>query len=239
MTAAPRNALAVLAAAIEDSGLVPDRGSGVVMVSGGADSTALLAGLAAHCSTERLHALHVDHGLRPGSARDAEVCRATCESLGVPLTVRHPDIAGGNVQQAARRARYDAAEAIAEELGATFIAVGHTATDLAETVIYRLAVSPGARALLGMPARRGRIIRPLLALERERVRELAGEAGLSWIDDPSNAGDGPARNRIRHRVLPVLRELNPKLTDALARTREEIASDDSALALLADALLGA
>ena len=112
--------------------------------------------------------------------------------------------------------------------GAAWIATGHTRTDLAETFIYRLATSPGRRALLGMPARRGAVIRPLLALGRDDARRLATEAGLPFRDDPSNLDPRFARARIRHEVLPVLRELNPAAEDSIAATRAELAEEGEA-----------
>ena len=101
----------------------------------------------------------------------------------------------------------------------TWIATGHTRTDLAETVVYRLAVSPGLRALRGLPAHSGRVIRPLLGLDRADTRRLATEAGLPFEDDETNADLRFARNRVRAEVLPVLRELNPGRSGTSPRRR--------------------
>jgi tRNA(Ile)-lysidine synthase len=199
------------------SGLVRPGEPLLVLISGGADSICLLD------VTVRLGAdataLHVDHGLRPDTAEDAELCGRACEALGVPLTVHRAVGLGdapGNLQANARTLRYEAAERHA----AGDYATAHTATDQAETVLYRLAVSPGRRALLGMPARRGRLVRPLLEVTRGETRAYCQLRGLEWRDDPSNEDLHFARARVRHEVLPALRELNPALERTIAETVE-------------------
>ena len=109
------------------------------------------------------------------------------------------------------------------------IVTGHTRTDVAETALYRLAASPGSRALLGLAPRAGLVVRPLLGLERERVRELAIAAGLPFADDETNADPTFARNRIRAEVLPVLRDVNPGAEPNIAETRAELAEEAALL----------
>jgi tRNA(Ile)-lysidine synthase len=231
-------ARAALAEAVRASGLAAPGSGGVALCSGGADSAGLLAGLAGHCGAERVVALHLDYGLRDDSSLDAEACAALCTGLGVELVVERPDApSGGNLQAWAREARYDAAERVRLERGLDWVATGHTRTDLAETVIYRLASSPGRRALLGLPRRRGAIVRPLLGVGREQVRRLVAEADLPFRDDASNEQPVFARNRIRNEVLPVLRELAPAPEATIAETMEEIREDAEALeAYAAEAL---
>src|SRR3712207_1452654 len=94
----------------------------------------------------------------------------------------------------------------------------HTASDQAETVLYRLAVSPGRRALLGMEPRRGRLVRPLLEVTREDTRAYCRARGLAWREDPSNADRRFARARVRHDVLDALREVNPAAELNIAET---------------------
>ncbi len=122
---------------------------------------------------------------------------------------------------------------------ADWIATGHTRTDLAETLLYRLAVSPGRRPLLGFPARRGRLVRPLLALGRADTRRLAEAAGLPFADDPTNEEPAFARNRVRSDVLPVLRELSPAAERNIAETRAELAEEAELLDRVARELLEA
>jgi tRNA(Ile)-lysidine synthase len=222
-------ALGELAGVVRASGLIePDRPV-VVAVSGGPDSACAAAGLATELGAELVHALHVNYGLRADATTDEATARRLCASLRIDLHVERARHLEGNVQAAARALRYDAAERLRARTGSVAIATGHTRTDLAETVIYRLAVSPGSRALLGLPARSGRVVRPLLALERERTRELALAAGLPFADDISNDDPRFARNRIRAEVLPVLRDLSPAALRNIAETRSELAEEAAVL----------
>jgi tRNA(Ile)-lysidine synthase len=222
-------ALSELVDALTGSGLVEACSSAVVMISGGPDSACAAAGFARLLDPGDVHALHVNYGLREEAAADERLCRALCARLRIDLHVERSKLPDGNVQAAARDARYDAAERLRQRTGADVIATGHTRTDLAETVLYRLAVSPGARALLGLAPRSGRVVRPLLALDRGRTRELAQAAGLPFADDASNLDPAFARNRIRAEVLPVLRELGPAAERNIAETRAELAEDASVL----------
>jgi tRNA(Ile)-lysidine synthase len=233
-------ALESLAAAVRASGLIAEGSRGVVLCSGGADSAALAAGLAQVRGPDAVVALHLNYALRPDSDQDEATCRELCERLGLKLVVERPRLGEGNLQAEAREARYAAAEALRRERGLDWVASGHTRTDLVETVLYRLATSPGRRALLGLRPRRGVIVRPLLALERERVRALAAEAELPFRDDPTNADPLYARNRIRNEILPVLRELSPAAERVIAETQAELAEESEALeGLAAEALRSA
>jgi tRNA(Ile)-lysidine synthase len=184
----------------------------LVAVSGGADSIALLHVLALLAGEWklRLHVLHVDHQLRPGSERDADVVRRLGARLGVPVDTTAVAVARpGSLEAAARHARYQALEIWADRLGASRIAVGHNADDQAETVLMRMLEGGGLRGLAGIPPVRGRIIRPLLETRRSDIVEELRRAGLVWIDDPSNADRQFLRNRIRHRLLPALEAGSP------------------------------
>ena len=178
----------------------------LVAVSGGADSVALL-----HVLTQltelslRLHVLHVDHGLRPDASHDAEFVRGLAARLRVPMEVTSVTVSrGGSLEAAARGARYAALEAEAERLGAQRIALGHQADDQAETVLMRMLGGAGVRGLAGIPAVRGRIIRPLLEVRRAELVPTLRAADLPWVEDPSNRDPKFLRNRIRHDVLPLL-----------------------------------
>ena len=230
----PDTARAELERVVRASGLIDPGSRGVVLISGGADSACAAAGLAALVGPANLTALTLNYGLRASADGDEEVCRELCDQLGIELIVERPALEPGNLQEAARDARYGAADSLRLRLGADWVATGHTATDLAETLIYRLAVSPGSRALLGLPERRGALVRPLLRLERERARELAATAGLPFADDPSNDDPAFARNRIRAEVLPLLRELNPAAVRNIAETRQQLGEEAALLAGLTD-----
>jgi tRNA(Ile)-lysidine synthase len=218
----PSPAIEELAEEVEASGVIEPRSSGVVLVSGGADSACAAAALARFLGPESVSALHVNYALRLDSDEDEKAARALCAKLRIDLHVDRPDLPAGNVQAQARRARYAAAERLRARLGGDWVATGHTRTDLAETFLYRLAVSPGTRPLLGLAPRSGNVVRPLHAVTRERTRALAAAAGLPFVDDPSNASPAYARNRIRAEVLPVLRELGPEAERNIAATHAEL-----------------
>jgi tRNA(Ile)-lysidine synthase len=224
--------------AAAESGLIEPGAPLLVMLSGGADSVCLFD--VAVRSGARASALHVNYGLRAESDADEAHCRALCERLGLPLHVERVRLPGGeNLQAAARDARYAAAERLAEG----DYAAAHTASDQAETVLYRLASSPGGRALLGMAARRGRLVRPLLDVTREDTRDHCRERGLEWREDVSNDDPRFARARVRHELLPALRRIAPGAELTVAETSRLLADEaavleqavDGALARLGDA----
>jgi tRNA(Ile)-lysidine synthase len=207
----------------------------VVLLSGGRDSVCLLD-LAVRLAGPVV-ALHCNYGLRDSAGGDEEHCRALCAELGVPLEVRRPRRPdGGNLQAWAREARYAEAERLAAERGA-LIATGHTATDQVETVLYRLAASPGRRALLGMPARAGRVIRPLLEVTRAETAAYCEARGLAWREDPTNESPEFARNRIRAGLLEALREIHPAAEANVLRTLATLRDEAAVLDALVDEAL--
>jgi tRNA(Ile)-lysidine synthase len=219
---------------VRESGLVPAGSSGLALCSGGADSAGLLAGLVGAVGADRVAAIHLNYRLREDSGEDERACADLCRALGVDLVVERPPMSGdGNTQAEARRLRYDAAERLRAERDLDWIAAGHTRTDLAETVIYRLVSSPGLRALLGLPPRRGSLVRPLIGMGRAEVRRLVQEAGLPHRDDPTNAEPAYARNRIRNEVLPVLEQIAPAVERTIAETQAELREDAELLERLA------
>ena len=223
--------------AARDSGLVPAGGPLLVLLSGGGDSVCLLDVTLRLGAT--VSALHVNYRLRPGADEDEEFTRALCERLGVPLHAERVELPeSGNLQERAREARY----ALADSLAAGDYAAAHTASDQAETVLYRLAVSPGSRALLGMPPRRGRLVRPLLEVTREEVRAYLRTRGLDWREDPSNTERRFARARVRHDLLEAMRTVGPAPERTIAETarqlREEAEVLDAAVSGALDELGG-
>lgn len=211
----------------------------LVALSGGPDSTALLAVLAALSRSGRVGAVracHVDHGLREGSHEDQARCAALCASLGVPFDARRVQVGPGNLQAEARRARYAALRAAAREAGAARIATGHTRTDQAETVLLRLLRGAGARGLSGIPARRGALVRPLLGASRPEVLGYLSRRALPFLEDPTNASPRFLRNRVRAELLPVLAALSPAAERHLARAASLLRADERALDRAARAL---
>jgi tRNA(Ile)-lysidine synthase len=198
----------------------------VVLLSGWRDSVCLLDLLVRRGET--VTALHVNYGLRPDADEDEAFCRSLCERVGVPLVVHRPGPPVGNVQAWAREVRY----AEAAKLGSV-VATGHTATDQVETVLYRLAASPGRRALLGIRDRPG-VIRPLLGWTREETAAYCREHGLGWREDATNESDAYARNRIRNELLPVLRSIHPAAEANILRTLEILRDEAEVLDALID-----
>ncbi len=233
-------AIEALADAIEAGGLIDRRSSGVVLVSGGPDSACAAAAVVALCGPEAIAAIHVNYGLRDDSGDDERAARALCAKLRIDLHVERPDLGRGNLQARAREARYAAAENLRRKLGYDWVATGHTRSDVAETFIYRLAVSPGTRPLLGLPPRTGSVVRPLHSISREETRAVAREAPLPFVDDPSNSSPRYARNRIRNEILPRLAEIGPEVERNIAATHAELHEEADLLAdVVAEALAAA
>ena len=216
-----------VSSAISASGLL-EEGRIVAAVSGGPDSTALLVGLV-EAGADVIGA-HFDHRLRPGSDRDAEHVRALCSRVGVPLIAgsRSGALERGSVQAAARRHRYRFLEAARMEAGAALIATGHHAGDVAEGVLLHLLRGTGVRGLRGVPARTGRVVRPLLTVTREEIEEFLRARGLRPIRDPSNSDARFARARVRHHLLPALELARPGITARLGRVAAQAARQHAA-----------
>ncbi len=224
--------------AVREGGLVDPGAPAVAMLSGGRDSVCLVDLLVRLLGADRVTALHVNYGLRDDADRDEAYCASLCERLGVRLEVerpRRPEDAG-NLQSWARDARYAPAARLALPNDAA-IATGHTADDQVETILYRLASSPSRRALLGMRPRNGSLVRPLLEFTREETTTYCEERGLSWRDDPTNAGDAYARNRVRHSLAPALAEIHPAAARNVLRTAELLRDEAEVLDALVDAEL--
>lgn len=194
----------------------------VLAVSGGADSIAMLRAAVAIKNSGggsgRLFVAHLDHGLRGvAAATDAEWLRTLCQRLRLPLEIGKADVAaiaarhGDGVEAAARAARYDFLQQTAERLGARFVAVAHTADDQIETVLHRILRGSGMDGLRGIPVFRilspsVTLIRPLLAVRRRDVLEYLAEIGQGYRTDASNADLRWTRNRLRHELLPAIRQ---------------------------------
>ena len=184
-------------------------------VSGGADSLALLV-LATHVGLQ-VTAVHVDHGLREGSAAEAGVVAAVAARVGARFRAERVEVGPGpNLEARARAARYAVLP--------SDVLTGHTADDQAETILLNLLWGAGLDGLAGMrPARH-----PLLALRRAETRDLCAERGLDPVDDPTNADPAWRRNRVRHELLPLLQDIAgrdpvPVLTRQAGLLRDEAA----------------
>jgi tRNA(Ile)-lysidine synthase len=220
---------------VRATGLLPAGADVVVLLSGGRDSVCLLDMAVELGCTVR--ALHVNYGLRDGADGDERHCRELCQRLGIALTVHRahrPDDASGNLQAWARDVRYAQA---AREAGTALVAVAHTASDQAETVLYRLAASPGRRALLGMEPRGGRLVRPLLGVTRAETADWCRARGLAWRDDPTNDSDQFARGRVRAGLLPALEAVDARAADNVVRTAELLREEAAVLDVVVETAL--
>ncbi|MDR3369585.1 tRNA lysidine(34) synthetase TilS [Rhodoferax sp.] len=210
-----------------------------VAYSGGADSTALLLACAQKWPGQ-VHAVHVHHGLQ-AAADDFEVhCQRVCAALDLPLTVQKVDARpapGQSPEDAARRARYKAFEALAPlnkgEFAIKSIAVAHHADDQMETLLLALSRGAGLPGLSAMPSSwtRGGIHyhRPLLRVAGQEIRRWLAEQGAAFVDDPSNQQERFTRNRIRAQVLPALAACFPQFRDTLARSAQHAAQAQALL----------
>lgn len=202
----------------------------LVAVSGGPDSLALLLvlrELRAEFGFE-LEACHFDHQLHPDSRAVRERVRAICEGLGVECVTGEGDVRGvakqnrQSIEEAARAMRYQFLAFVAGKEQCDAIAAGHTADDQAETVLLHILRGTGVRGVRGMlpsspvpGSSAQRLIRPLLGIHRAETEAICREAGIEPLRDPGNDDPAFMRNRVRHQTLPVLREINPSVGDAL------------------------
>jgi tRNA(Ile)-lysidine synthase len=225
---------------VRATALLPAGRPVVVLLSGGRDSVCLLDVAVRLAGPDAVSALHVNYGLRPEASGDESLCRELCAELDVALevlTARRPENAG-NFQAWARDVRLGTGARLAAARGAR-LATGHTATDQAETVLYRLAASPGRRALLGMAERDGLLVRPLLGFTRSETAAHCTACGLPWREDASNADPAYARNRARANLVPALRELHPAAERNVVRTAELLREEAAVLdEVVATALAG-
>lgn len=213
------------------------RGDSVLVgLSGGADSVCLCDALwrLQEKLGIRVRAVHVNHGIRGEEAeRDAAFCEAFAKERNIPFLLHVcsvPETAkktGEGEEECARRLRYAAFEALSEPHEK--IATAHTASDNAETVLLHMARGTGLSGLCGIPAVRGRIIRPLLTLERADTERYCAENGLTYVTDSTNLSKDYARNLLRMEALPAMKTVNPSLLSAVTRMTQLLRTDEDFL----------
>ena len=236
----------------------------VLMVSGGADSTALLVLAAtstldiddgrgrARIARERLHVLHVNHQLRGIDAQeDEEFVADLAARFGIPCTIRRADVAaraaisGDNVENAGREIRYAAANELANQLSAEFgtprsaarILTAHTANDRAETFFMNAIRGTGTSGLSSIPRRRNRIVRPLLDRTHDELCEYLRMRGIVWREDDTNHDTRYLRAYVRHEVMPVIERRNARVMESLAATCDILSDEDAYLTAIAERTL--
>ncbi len=202
----------------------------LIAVSGGADSVALLRALTANArriGAAALQAAHFNHHLRPEADDDEAFVRELCQTLELPLDVGHGQLhdrpSRQGLESVARTARYAFLRQTAELAGARYVLTAHTADDQAETVLHRIVRGAGLAGLSGMPRVRRlgpavSLVRPLLDLSRSQLLDYLQALGQSYCDDATNLDARFTRNRIRHELLPQLKQqYNPRVDQALLR----------------------
>jgi tRNA(Ile)-lysidine synthase len=211
-----------------------ERGDRVlVALSGGPDSMALLFLL--NVLKDRFEfeiaAAHLDHAIRKASAREREFCRITCRKLKSKFYSKRVDISALarrkrlSLEEAGREARYAYFESLAGKYGYTKIATGHTLDDTVETVLLNIARGCGLEGLAGIPCMRGKIIRPLLNLEKRELLEWLNDQKIKFVRDQSNRSLAYVRNRIRLKMLPELEKINPAARRNIARLSEIVSEE--------------
>lgn len=211
----------------------------IAAVSGGADSMALLF-LLDEIREEfslKLSAAHINHGLRGAEAdRDEALVRDICERLKLPISVLHADVAmeakrtGEGIEECGRRVRYAYLESLDEN---ALIATAHTLDDQLETFLMHFARGAGLRGLCGIPAKRGRIIRPLIDCTRGEVEAYCAERRIPYVIDSTNLSHDYVRNRVRLEIVPALRGINPNVHEAARRCIDTLSTDEALLERLA------
>ncbi|WP_241241260.1 tRNA lysidine(34) synthetase TilS [Thermotoga sp. 38H-to] len=197
----------------------------LVAVSGGIDSMTLLYVLKKFSLPLKITvtAAHLDHRIRESSKRDREFVEKICRQWNVPVEIAEVDVpslwrdSGKTLEEIAREIRYDFLKKTAEKVGATKIALAHHKNDLLETVVHRLVRGTGPLGLACISPKREEFIRPLLVFKRSEIEEYARKNGVPYVVDETNYDVKYTRNFIRHRIIPLMKELNPTVEDAVYR----------------------
>ena len=214
--------------------LMECNGKYLVALSGGADSVALSLALrelgfdvvAAHCNF---------HLRGDESDRDEMFCRRFCERNGIKLHVTHFDTEGFaklrkiSIEMTARHLRYAYFKQLAEDIGASAVCVAHHQDDSVETVLLNLIRGTGIHGLTGIKPKNGGIVRPLLCVTRNEIETVLAEVGQDFVTDSTNLVDDVVRNKIRLDILPLMKEINPSVSDSIAKTASRVADVADAL----------
>jgi tRNA(Ile)-lysidine synthase len=218
-----KNPLSLVSEAVERFGLINPEDRLIVGFSGGPDSVFLVLALRELYPETEIHLVHLDHGLRDDSARDADFCSEFAREMGIPITLRRSNVGelarelGVGVEEAGRAERYRLFRETKESLGFTKIATGHTLSDWFETYLMNLFRGAGIRGIRGLAPRAGDVVRPLILLEKEAIMDYLTEAGIPFREDPTNLDTSFTRNWVRHELLPRLRARFYAGADALRK----------------------
>lgn len=213
---------------VEKYNMLKNGDSVIVALSGGADSVALLDNLNSikEKNNLALYAVHINHGLRgEESQRDENFCKTLCEKYGIKLFVRHENVAELakknkiSEELCGRNVRYAVFEELSKQLSAK-VATAHTASDNAETLLFNITRGASLGGVSAIPPVRGNIIRPLIECTRAEIEQYCSEKNLEYVTDSTNLTDDYTRNKIRHNVIPTLKEINPAFENSVLRLSE-------------------
>ena len=227
--------------------LIPPNSAILVAFSGGIDSSSLavaLQRLKEPLKIKRLALLHINHLLREEeSYRDENFARSFAQKYSLELFVERVDVPslakerGGNIEATAREERYRLFEEVRKREGFDSVATAHHLGDLVETIILWLTRGTGLEGLLGFEPKEGNIIRPFYLATRQEIEDFAKKQAIEWVEDSSNYDLSLARNRIRHRVVPELKAINPNLEESVLRMREILKEENELLEKLVQTAL--
>jgi len=227
--------------------LIPPNSAILVAFSGGIDSSSLavaLQRLREPLKIKRLALLHINHLLRgEESYRDENFARSFAQKYSLELFVERVDVPslakerGGNTEATAREERYRLFEEVRKREGFDLVATAHHLGDLVETIILWLTRGTGLEGLLGFEPVEGNIIRPFYLATRQEIEDFARKQAIEWVEDSTNYDLSLARNRIRHRVVPELKAINPNLEESVLRMREILKEENELLEKLVQTAL--
>jgi tRNA(Ile)-lysidine synthase len=227
--------------------LIPPNSAILVAFSGGIDSSSLavaLQRLKEPLKIKRLALLHINHLLRgEESCRDENFARNFAQKYSLELFVERVDVPslakkrGGNIEAVAREERYRLFEEVRKREGFDLVATAHHLGDLVETIILWLTRGTGLEGLLGFEPVEGNIVRPFYLATRQEIEDFAKKQAIEWVEDSTNYDLSLARNRIRHRVVPELKAINPNLEESVLRMREILKEENELLEKLVQTAL--
>jgi len=227
--------------------LIPPNSAILVAFSGGIDSSSLavaLQRLKEPLKIKRLALLHINHLLRgEESYRDENFARSFAQKYSLELFVERVDVPslakkrGGNIEAVAREERYRLFEEVRKREGFDLVATAHHLGDLVETIILWLTRGTGLEGLLGFEPVEGNIVRPFYLATRQEIEDFAKKQAIEWVEDSTNYDLSLARNRIRHRVVPELKAINPNLEESVLRMREILKEENELLEKLVQTAL--
>lgn len=220
---------------IRKHNLLDDNELYIVALSGGADSVALLLLLKEHGFN--VHAAHCNFHLRGDeSNRDEAFCESLCREQNVPFhrvhfdTHTYAELHQVSIEMAARELRYRWFEQLRTDIGAAGVCVAHHRDDLVETVLMNMVRGTGVHGLVGIKARNGHVLRPFLSVSRDEIEHFLSERGQNYVTDSTNLADEATRNKVRHHLVPLLRQLNAQAVENIQRMAERMADVEEIVA---------